>query len=49
MRSLLAASDDCIKVIDLDGKLSFMSVAGASAFSEEADNGSHEKCVKTKT
>lgn len=28
MRSLLAASDDCIKVIDLDGKLSFMSEGG---------------------
>lgn len=28
MRSLLIASDDCIKVIDLDGKLSFMSEGG---------------------
>lgn len=28
MRSLLAASDDCIKVIDLDGKLAFMSEGG---------------------
>jgi two-component sensor histidine kinase len=28
MRSLLAASDDCIKVIGLDGKLSFMSEGG---------------------
>ena len=28
MRSLLAASDYCIKVIDLDGKLSFMSEGG---------------------
>ncbi|WP_069883023.1 sensor histidine kinase [Bosea sp. BIWAKO-01] len=28
MRSLLAASDDCIKVIDLEGKLSFMSEGG---------------------
>lgn len=28
MRSLLAASDDCIKVIDLDGRLSFMSEGG---------------------
>jgi len=28
MRSVLAASDDCIKVIDLDGKLSFMSEGG---------------------
>ena len=28
MRSLLAASDDCIKVLTLDGKLSFMSEGG---------------------
>lgn len=28
MRSLLAASDDCIKVIDLDGRLAFMSEGG---------------------
>ncbi|PZO01411.1 MAG: histidine kinase [Hyphomicrobiales bacterium] len=28
MRSLLMASDDCIKVLDLDGKLSFMSEGG---------------------
>ncbi len=28
MRSLLAASDDCIKVLDLDGKLTFMSEGG---------------------
>lgn len=28
MRSLLSASDDCIKVIDLDGNLSFMSEGG---------------------
>lgn len=28
MRSLLAASDDCIKVIDLDGTLAFMSEGG---------------------
>ncbi|HEV7258820.1 MAG TPA: HWE histidine kinase domain-containing protein [Bosea sp. (in: a-proteobacteria)] len=28
MRSLLAASDDCIKVIDLDGQLRFMSEGG---------------------
>jgi len=28
MRSLLASSDDCIKVIDLDGKLDFMSEGG---------------------
>lgn len=28
MRSLLSASDDCIKVVDLDGNLSFMSEGG---------------------
>ena len=28
MRSVLAASDDCIKVLDLDGKLTFMSEGG---------------------
>jgi len=28
MRSLLAASDDCIKVLDLEGKLAFMSEGG---------------------
>ena len=28
LRSVLAASDDCIKVLDLDGNLSFMSEGG---------------------
>ena len=43
MRSLLAASDDCIKVIDLDGKLSFMSEGGQRVM-EVSDFNAIEGC-----